>query len=197
MAPQSLHLLQQVQLALLQLYDQRGQSTQACRLINQLKGQDPENQPLIQYLQTNYGYCHLIGRTFNTHLITSDGKTWDSREKRGKPIVIYFWPGVKLIPVSKMGLSDIAGTTDPLWSQMSRTRAQVLLVDLSRSHESGLQISASPWPSYRQEPGQFQLTDYFHVQTLPRVAVIDKNGIIQAIGGPASTSILEQLLIDK
>ena len=194
--PQTLQLLQQIRLALLQLYDQRGQSSGACQLVKQLKLLDPENLQLAQYLQQNYGYCHLIGQKFNTRLLTTEGKTWDSREKLGKPIVIYFWPGVELLGQTG-SKSDKAKFIDPLWRQVSRTWAQVLLVDLSRANESGLRIQAIPWPSYRESADQFRLTAYFHVQSLPRIVVIDKNGIIKSIGGPAISSVLEQLLAEK
>ncbi|MBL4700626.1 MAG: hypothetical protein JKX85_05135 [Phycisphaeraceae bacterium] len=190
--PQAMHLLQQVRLALLQLYDQRGSSSQACKLISRLKQLDPENQPLLDDLQQTYGYCHLIGTRFNTRLITADGKAWDSREKRGTSIVIYFWPGIELptVPTNK---ANNQYPVDSLWNQMHQTKAEVLLVDLSHADESGLQIPASPWPKYRQEPGQFKLTDYFHVKTLPRIVIIDKQGVIQAIGGPATNNILQNL----
>lgn len=190
--PQAMHLLQQVRLALLQLYDQRGASSQACKLISRLKQLDPENQSLHNDLQQTYGYCHLIGTKFNTRLITTDGKTWDTREKRGSPIVIYFWPGIEL-PTATTPSAHNQPSAGSLWNQMHRVQAEVLLVDLSHTNESGLQISASPWPKYRQEPGQFKLTDYFHVQALPRIVIIDKDGIIQAIGGPATNSILDGL----
>lgn len=194
--PQTLQLLQQVRLALLQLYDQRGQSVDACRLVSKLKQMDPENLELRQYLQLNYGYCHLIGQKFNNRLTTTDGKTWDSREKIGKPIVIYFWPGVGL--AGKTGNNyDKSLSIDPLWEQLRRTWANVLLVDLSRSNESGLQIPSIPWPCYREDESQFRLTSYFHVQSLPRVVVIDKHGLIQSIGGPSILSVLEQLLEEK
>lgn len=194
--PQSLHLIQQVRLALLQLYDQRGQSAQACALISRITRQDPENPALARYLQQTYGYCHLIGQKFNTRLFTVDGKTWDSREKIGKPIVIYFWPGVDL-PGDMPRTPDNPMPDDPLWNQLRRFWGEVLLVDMSRSNESGLQIPASPWPSYRQEPGQFSLSAYFHVHSMPRIVLIDKKGIIRAIGGPAISSVLDQLIAEK
>ena len=189
--PQAMHLLQQTRLALLQLYDQRGLSMQACKIIKRLKALDPENNTLSEYLQKNYGYCHLLGRAFNMRLLTMDGQTWDSRDKKGKPILIYFWPGVGL-----ENHQNQAGT-NPLWNQMHSLASQVLLVDLSHTHDSGMQISASPWPSYRQEPGQFQITDYFNIQTLPRIAVIDNNGIICAVGGPATVNELDTILTKK
>lgn len=190
-APQTMHLLQQTRLALLQLYDQRGLSKQACQIIKRLKTLDPENKNLKSYLQKNYGYCHLIGTPFNVRITTMDGKDWDSRNKKGKPIIIYFWPGVGLENYQNQSIPTV------LWNQIHSRVSQILLVDLSHAHDSGMQIPDSPWPSYRQEAGQFQITDYFNIQTIPRIAVIDKNGIIRSIGGPATINEIDQILMEK
>jgi len=193
--PQTLHIIEQVRLALLQIYDQRGQSDLACKLIATIKQQSPDNETLAQYLNQNYGYCHLIGRKFNTRLTTTDGKTWDSREKLGKPIVIYFWPGVGLPADIQQAAPN--KSTDPMWQWINETRTHVLLVDLSHANESGLQIPSSRCPSYREDADRFKLTSFFNIQSIPRVIVIDKKGIVRSIGGPTINSTLERVLAEK
>ncbi len=191
--PGSLHLIQQVRLALLQLYDQRGLSAQVCKLSEQTRKQDPENQTLAQYLKQQYGYCHLIGQKFNARLITRDGKVWDSRQKLGKPIVIYFWPGVRLPDAT----SDKSTQQDPLWQLIRRSGISVLLVNMSHSDESGLQTPVIPWDCYKQESGQFDMATHFNVNSLPRLVLIDRNGTVKSVGGPAIGGALEHLLAEK
>jgi hypothetical protein len=191
--PSSLHLIQQVRLALLQIYDQRGMSVEVCQLLKQTRQQDPENQQLNALLQQQYGYCHLIGQKFNAKLTTIDGKTWDSRDKLGKPILIYFWPGVRLPGAT----SDKSTPQDPLWQLIRSSSITVLLVNSSYADESGLQIPAFPWDCYRTEPGQFDPATHFNIQTLPRVVLIDKKGIIKSVGGPSISGVLERLLAEK
>ncbi len=213
--PVAMRLVDQVRLSLLSLWDQRGMSQKVCKLVGQMRKRDPQNAAL-----KDFNYCQLLGRTFNVKLVLADGQTWDSREKRGHPVVIYFWPG------ERIGSQSKGPTHHDLWQQLrtwetagrtggtggggktgalskasggggggiSRGGAEVLLVDLSHARQSGLSLPAIAWPVYRQEEGQFSLTQLLGIATLPRVAVIDAQGRIKAIGGPGIGDELDQIL---
>lgn len=181
--PRGRRILLDTCLALLRLYDQRGMSAQARRLVEQLRQGDlpPE---VRSYLDESFGHLEMIGRPVQLSLALVDGRTWNLADHRGKVVVIYFWPGPAVVESVGDGLDGILG----------RNGVSVLLVDLSRAEHTGLQLPSMPWPVYRQEKGFPQLTQQFFVRSLPRFVVFDRSGVVAAIGGPAIGDQIEAVM---
>lgn len=168
---------------LLQLYDQRGMTARVCSLVKDIRGRIDADDPLMVELDRSYAYCDLVGRPANFEVTLADGRRWATGDQLGKLVVLYFWAG----PGASHEPRD-------LQRALAHSQVSVLAIDLSLAGMTGLTLPALPWPVYREEPGQLSLTSMFAVRTVPRFAILDAEGKLQAVGGPAILDVFTAMI---
>lgn len=180
-------MINDVKLALLRLYDQRGQSEEACTLAAALRkdAEQRKNQVIIDELDRWYGYCDALGNVLDAAVTTTDGKRWTSKDQVGKVVVIHFF--ADWYPRSIQSVIDLRRVQEDIGGD----NLSVLSVDLSGSGLHGKAADAINWPICSAAPGPQTLRKTFSVQSLPRYVVIDREGKIVSIG--SSLVMLDQV----
>lgn len=176
--PVRLSMINDVQLALLRLYDQRGQSREACALVQQLR-QDAEaqdNTAMIAELDRWYGYCPAVGTVLDAAVATTDGQRWTNKDQVGKVVILHFfadWYGPSIDAVMNLREAQERYGTD---------QVSLLSIDLSGGGLAGKAADAVNWPVCSDPAGARMLRGIFAVQSLPRYVVIDREGKIVSVG---------------
>lgn len=178
-------ILTDVKLALLRLYDQRGQSHKACPLLEQLhrRAIETSNEPLAEKLDRMYGYCDTLWAILDAQLHTANGKIWSARQQHGHDTLIHFWAGWFAPSVEAFDALDAARR------QHHDRGLEVLSVNLDNLDPSNVDLA--DWAVCHDGPGPRKLAEMFAVRSLPRYVLINAKGQVVAVGG--SLAILEQL----
>lgn len=201
-----------VRLSLLRLYDERGQSESACRLVRQLRAQADAtaDDALREHVQRWYAYCDAIGMKFEATLPRTPAagherapEPWSTAALEGRPLLMHFW--ASWWPASHASWDDLAAA----YPGLRQRGVEVVSIDLApppdvaaapsqRAADRKAQPFVPPqvlWPCTYQpvapDAAGLNLQDLLGIRSLPRYLLLDERGVIRAIGG--SLAIIEQL----
>ena len=169
--------------ALLRLYDQRGMCAEVGQLIEQIKAGDPQNHDRHRQLHRQYGYLKQIGNPLQITVTSSDGVEWRLDQPRDGVLLIAFW--------------SPADATNPqkLLGELQTDRQGVTVLNaLVGSMTENADPSKWPMPVCADQQAVGQLLNQLSVRSVPRMAIIDHNGEVASIGGPAIRDRLDELI---
>lgn len=136
-----------------------------------------------------------VGKPFELTLATTDGKTLDLRQMRGKPVLLLFWDST-----SQFSSKAIWVIENKIYKTYHAKGLEVI----------GLNFDADPskaastikdydlkWPQYLDRKSGWKLRDRFGVETLPLCWFVDKKGILRDIHGERDPiDVAEKLLAE-
>ena len=179
-------MLQQVQLALLQLYDQRGRSTQVSDLVQRMKQSPHTDHDLRAEMDRRFGYVGWIGKPFDVNFTTAEGEVWSAANHLGKVIVLSFWtdgslaagagPALRRRLAAELRLDRPGLVHVPVWIGDGVGAGRVL----------GRRI-------YREQDGR-DVSRRFGIRSIPRFILVDREGRVAAVGGATIRDTLDELV---
>lgn len=180
-----------VKLSLLRLYDQRGQSTEACRLVEDLKQTAGSNGQLKAELDRWYGYCPTLGEMFDARLRTERDEVWSSADHRGRVVLIHFFADWFAPSVEAFGPLREAH------QRLNERGLDIVSVNVGPIGKDEDRKAWTAWPRCPPQSAVAQLQSLFAVRSLSRYVLIDRDGTVAAVGG--GLAILEQVqhLLDR
>jgi len=172
-----------IEQALLRLYDQRGMCAKVGQLIEHMKTDEPDNHDLHSQLHWHYAYLPQIGRKLNVKIKSSDGAEWPLDQSRKGVLLIVFWSP-----------TDIANAQDLLGElQTDRQDVSVLNI-LVGDLAANTDFTTWPEPLCTDQEAVEKLAHLLSVRSVPRVAIIDHDGQVAAVGGPAIHDRLDKII---
>lgn len=172
-----------IEQALLRLYDQRGMCAKVGQLIEHIKADEPDNHDLHSQLRWHYAYLPQIGRKLNVKITSRDGNEWPLDQSRTGVLLIAFWSP-----------TDISNAPDLLKElQADRKNVSVLNMlvgDLAENTD----FTMWPKPLCTNQEAVGKIAHLLSVRSVPRVAIIDHNGQVATVGGPAIHDRLDEII---
>ncbi len=171
-------ILQAVRWGLLNLYDQRGDTDQATRLVAELRGSSPRKNKVARADLTDPSEAYtLLGQRFEAKLLTDDGGVWTSEAHLGMTVLLHFWSAwapqsVEVFERLRSRYADLIGQGVAILS---------VRVDNPECRED---MGHPPvgWATCWSQQGGLDLAEVFKVRAVPRLVLIDPTGHVAAVG---------------
>jgi hypothetical protein len=177
-------IIADIQLGLLRLYEQAGESQKSCALLEQLKTSLAEDDPRRDSLQDSAATCARIGKPVHYALTGPDGHAWASDADRGRPVLLY------LTAASAMPSTE---TLEMLHSDAVANEPaapHLYLIIVGQTDTTVAPAGLEGWRLAAMGADDPLLAD-LGIAFLPRLVLVDGQGDIAAIGWTAA--ILKQL----
>lgn len=183
MGGEHLEILRDVRLGLLELYDQRGMTRQACRLIHEIhRDLPPGDTRTTGYLASTFGYCSLLGQRFEAQLQTVRHGVWSSEDYQGQPMLIHLW-------ADWVGPSRVFEELRSVYASYQPRGLAMISVNVYADHTATQ--PGVDWPVCMQSPEDEGLRRLFMIHSLPRFILLDPKGRVASVA--SSLAILDQV----
>ena len=168
---------------LLRLYDQRGRCAKVGQLIEQIKTAEPDNRDLHHELRRQYAYLQRIGKPLPVKVESSNGIEWRLDQPRVGVLLIAFWS-----PTDTTNPHQLLGEL-----QVDRRGVSMLNV-LAGPVTENTDFSAWPQPLCTDQKAVGKLIRLLSVRSVPRMVIVDHDGKVASVGGPAIGDRLDETI---
>jgi tetratricopeptide (TPR) repeat protein len=173
-------VVRDARLALLALYDSRGQSRRARDLYEQIINIDPH---LAVTLADSFGYLAHLGEPVDFTVTTHRGQSWSLQQHQGHVVIIHFWSDA--FEPSEQVFDALRGAFEQYRDQ------RLALLSVNVGGPTRTVTGRAAWPTAYVSIEAAQGLHRLGIWALPRFMLLDRHGRLIAVG--SSTTMLDQV----